>query len=94
MKIALIGYGKMGKAIEEIAIQKGHTINLKIDVSNAIELTKANLQQCDVAIEFTHPESAVKNIIACLEAGTPVVSGSTGWLANWEKVKNKCRDFS
>lgn len=94
MKIALIGYGKMGKAIEEIAIQKGHTINLKIDVSNAIELTKANLQQCDVAIEFTHPESAVKNIIACLEAGTPVVSGSTGWLANWEKVKNKCAELN
>jgi 4-hydroxy-tetrahydrodipicolinate reductase len=94
MKIALIGYGKMGKAIEEIALQKGHTINVKIDVTNMDELNKVNLQKCDVAIEFTHPESAVKNIITCLEAGIPVVSGSTGWLQHWQKVKNKCAELN
>jgi 4-hydroxy-tetrahydrodipicolinate reductase len=94
MKIALIGYGKMGKAIEEIALQKGHAINLKIDVTNIAELNTKNLQKCDVAIEFTHPDSAVKNIMACFEAGLPVVCGSTGWLKNWEEVKNKCTQLN
>lgn len=90
MKIALIGYGKMGKAIESIAIEKGYTIGLKIDANNIHELTAENLKQHDVAIEFTNPSSAVKNIMACLDAGIPIVSGSTGWLDKWEKVKNYC----
>lgn len=90
MKIALIGYGKMGKAIEEIALQRGHTVPLKIDISNLDEFTAANLQQCDVAIEFTGPHSAVENISRCLDAGIPVVSGSTGWLEQWDTIKNKC----
>ena len=92
MKIALIGYGKMGKAIEEIALQKGHTIGLKINAENIEELTSENLQKNDVAIEFTNPHSAVKNIMACLDAGIPVVSGSTGWLEKWEKVKHYCSE--
>jgi 4-hydroxy-tetrahydrodipicolinate reductase len=92
MKIALIGYGKMGKAIEAIALAKGHTVGLKIDMHNEHELTAENLQQHDVAIEFTGPHSAVKNIMACLDAGVPVVSGSTGWLEKWEKVKNYCQE--
>ncbi len=92
MKIALIGYGKMGKAIEEIALRKGHTINLKITSANAGELTRENLQLCDVAIEFTNPHSAVRNIMACLDAGVPVISGSTGWLDKMEKVKNYCTE--
>jgi 4-hydroxy-tetrahydrodipicolinate reductase len=58
------------------------------------DLNIQNLQKCDVAIEFTHPESAVKNIITCLEAGIPVVSGSTGWLQHWEKVRNKCAELN
>lgn len=90
MKIALIGYGKMGKAIEAIALERGHTVPLKIDISNIDEFTAANLQQCDVAIEFTSPHSAVENISKCLDAGTAVVSGSTGWLAQWDTIKNKC----
>ncbi|MBI3883009.1 MAG: 4-hydroxy-tetrahydrodipicolinate reductase [Sphingobacteriales bacterium] len=90
MKIALIGYGKMGKAIEEIAVQRGHSIELKIDINSLSEFTKENLQRCDVAIEFTSPHTAVQNIITCLEAGTPVVSGSTGWLNEWDKVKETC----
>jgi len=92
MKIALIGYGKMGKAIEEIAIQRGHDILLKIDVDNASEFTKENMQQCDAAIEFTGPHSALQNILKCLEFGIPVVSGSTGWLSNWNEVANKCKE--
>lgn len=90
MKIALIGYGKMGKAIERIALEKGHEIVLKIDLDNAAAFTAANLSGADVAIEFTGPHSAVDNIMKCLEYGVPVVSGSTGWLAQWDKVKNYC----
>jgi 4-hydroxy-tetrahydrodipicolinate reductase len=90
MKIALIGYGKMGKAIEEIAVQRGHTIVLKIDIDNIDSFTTGNLQQADVAIEFTSPHSAVENISKCLEAGIATVSGSTGWLEQWPLIKNKC----
>ena len=90
MNIALIGYGKMGKAVEEIALQKGHKVVLKIDINTMDQFTNDNLQQCDVAIEFTSPHSAVENIITCLHAGLPVVSGSTGWLQHWEEVKNAC----
>ena len=89
LNIALVGYGKMGKAIEEIALQRGHTVLLKIDIDTIADLTKENLQRCDVAIEFTSPHSAVNNILACLEAGISVVSGSTGWLQEWDKVKSK-----
>lgn len=90
MKIALIGYGKMGKAIEEIALQKGHTIGLKITSSNIADLTEVNLQECDVAIEFTNPESAVENIKLCIKAGVPVVCGSTGWVNQEQEIKNYC----
>ncbi|MEI9957445.1 MAG: 4-hydroxy-tetrahydrodipicolinate reductase [Ferruginibacter sp.] len=90
LKIALIGYGKMGKAIEAIALERGHTVPLKIDINNINSFTKENLQQCDVAIEFTGPHSAVENISKCLDAGTPVISGSTGWLQEWEVIKNIC----
>ena len=92
MKIALVGYGKMGKTIEEIALQRGHTIDLKIDTDNAASFTKENLQRCDVSIEFTGPHSAKENILKCIDAGIPVVSGSTGWLEDWEEVKNYCTE--
>ena len=90
LRIALIGYGKMGKAIEEIAIKRGHSIRLKIDIHSLADFTKQNLQQCDVAIEFTSPHTAVQNILTCLEAGIPIVCGSTGWLARWEEIKQAC----
>ena len=90
MKIALLGYGKMGKTIEEIAIQKGHTISLIIDVHNLHDLTKENLQKADVAIEFTTPENSVNNLLQCFDAGVPVVCGTTGWLNNFDKVKEIC----
>jgi 4-hydroxy-tetrahydrodipicolinate reductase len=92
MKIALIGYGKMGKAIEEIALLKGHEIVLKISDQNLEDFTKENLQVCDVAIEFTNPESAIANMRMCIDAGVPVVCGSTGWLAHEEDVKKYCTE--
>lgn len=85
--MALIGYGKMGKAIEAIAVERGHEIVLKITHENAGIMTADNLRLADVAIEFTGPESAVNNIKNCLQAGVPVVCGSTGWLQNWEAVR-------
>jgi len=90
MKIALIGYGKMGKAIEEIAIANGHLIVLKIDLSNIDEFTKDNLSQADVAIEFTSPHTAFNNVSKCLEYGIPVVCGSTGWLDKWNEIETLC----
>jgi 4-hydroxy-tetrahydrodipicolinate reductase len=92
MKIALIGYGKMGKAIEEIAIAKGHEIVLKIDVSNTSDFTKENIQKAHVAIEFTGPHTAFENISSCIEWGVPVISGSTGWLDQFEKAKKLCEE--
>ena len=89
MKIALIGYGKMGKAIEEIAITRGHTIVLKINESNLDEFNSENMSKADVAIEFTGPHSAASNIEKALEGGLPVVCGSTGWtgeLPHIEKI--------
>lgn len=91
MNIALIGYGKMGKAIEEIAIEKGHTIVLKIDENNTDEFNKENLSKADVAIEFTGPSAAFENIRKALNFGTPVVSGSTGWLDRMQEIKDLCK---
>lgn len=92
LKIALIGYGKMGKTIEVIALERGHTADIKIDNESMAEFTKENILQCDVAIEFTGPHSAKENILTCLDAGIPVVSGSTGWLKNWAEVTNFCKE--
>jgi 4-hydroxy-tetrahydrodipicolinate reductase len=94
MRIALIGYGKMGKAIEAIALAQGHTIGLAISSSNQQDFTAQNLAGCDVAIEFTNPHSAVKNIKQCIQAGVPVVCGSTGWLEQWEGVAAFCKQQS
>lgn len=90
MKIALIGYGKMGRAIEEIALSRGHEIVLKIDLDNQHDFTAEKLSAAEVAIEFTGPHSAVENLKKLFEAGIPVVSGSTGWLERWDEVKNYC----
>jgi 4-hydroxy-tetrahydrodipicolinate reductase len=94
MKIALIGYGKMGKAIEAAGIEAGHSFPLIIDVNNRHELTKETLQAVDAAIEFTGPHSAVENIKSCLAAGVPIVSGSTGWLEHWKEVADYCREVN
>jgi 4-hydroxy-tetrahydrodipicolinate reductase len=91
MKIALIGYGKMGKAIEEIAVARGHSVVLKVSIDNLEDNTIEKIKQADVAIEFTGPESAYENIIRCLDAGVPVVSGSTGWLSRMEAAREHCQ---
>jgi 4-hydroxy-tetrahydrodipicolinate reductase len=90
MNIALIGYGKMGKIIEEIALTRGHSVGLKIDLYNINDFNMDNLKKTDVAIEFTGPHSAYENVMKCLEAGIPVVCGSTGWLDQYEKVTEYC----
>jgi 4-hydroxy-tetrahydrodipicolinate reductase len=92
MKIALIGYGKMGKMIEQVARQRGHQVGLIIDLDNASELTPENLKGHDVAIEFTIPETAAQNISACFNARIPVVSGTTGWQTKFEAIKQRCID--
>jgi 4-hydroxy-tetrahydrodipicolinate reductase len=92
MRIALIGYGKMGKAIEAIALEQGHTIGLAISSGNQQDFTAQNLSGYDVAIEFTNPHSAVNNLKKCIAAGIPVVCGSTGWLEQWEEVAAFCKE--
>ncbi len=93
MKIALIGYGKMGKEIEKIAEKKGHQIIFKFDVNNQNEFTAENLKKADVAIEFTQPDSAYENYIKCFEANIPVVSGTTGWLDKLPEIKLQCTKY-
>jgi len=92
MNIVIIGYGKMGKMIESIAVERGHQIILKIDVDNLDEFTQENLEKAQVAIEFTKPETAFANITRCIEFGVPVVSGSTGWFNRLEEVKHFCTE--
>ena len=92
MKIALFGYGKMGKEIEKIAIERGHTINLKIDVNNINSISKGDLQKCDVAIEFSTPHSAISNMTICFDAALPVVVGTTGWYDKSEEIKKLCTE--
>lgn len=90
MKIALIGYGKMGHEIERILVSRGHTLPLIIDLNNTDQLTAENLAGCDVAIEFTTPATAYGNIVTCLKAGIPVVCGTTAWLDKLPEVKALC----
>jgi 4-hydroxy-tetrahydrodipicolinate reductase len=92
LKIALIGYGKMGNAIEEIALERGHEIVLKITSTNLVDFTKENLRKADVAIEFTNPENVINNLHACIEAQVPVVCGSTGWVEKEVEVEKYCTD--
>ena len=91
MKIAMLGYGKMGKKIEELAQTAGHEFILKIDHTNRHTLTPEILRQADVAIEFTEPTSAVENIKLCLTNGVPVVSGTTGWLEQYSSITELCK---
>jgi 4-hydroxy-tetrahydrodipicolinate reductase len=91
MKLALIGYGKMGQAIEEIALQRGHKIVLKIDVDNINEFTKENLAKADAAVEFTGPHSAYENVKKLMQTGTATVCGSTGWLEKLDEIQQLCK---
>lgn len=90
MDIALIGYGKMGKAIEEVAKQRGHDIVLKISSDNLKAFSESNLQMADVAIEFSTPDAVLDNVMTCLKAGVPIICGTTGWNEHIEKAKERC----
>src|ERR1035437_4440330 len=92
MRLALFGYGKMGKEIEQITLQRGHEIALKIDVNNINSIGKDDLKKCDAAIEFSTPASALSNMTKCFDAGVPVVVGTTGWYDKLEEVKMLCKE--
>jgi len=88
MKIALIGYGKMGHEIENVAVSRNHQIVLVVDKDNMADLTIENLTKADVAIEFSTPTAVFQNVKVCLEAGVPIVAGTTGWLDKLEEAKS------
>ena len=88
MKIALLGYGKMGQVIERIALERGHEIVLKKDETNTFE----GLSNADVAIDFSVPTAAVDNISSCFDANVPVISGTTGWLEHYDAVVALCNE--
>lgn len=97
MKFALIGYGKMGRAIEEVILEQQaqggpDEVVLKITGNNKADLTIENLRKADVAIEFTEPEAAIENIYKCFDAGVPVVVGTTAWLNRLDEVKSVCAE--
>lgn len=86
MKIALLGYGKMGKTIEKLALEKGHSVVFK----STSDSSEGNFEEAEVAIEFSSPEAAVLNITKALEAGIPIISGTTGWLEKYNEMVNLC----
>lgn len=88
MKIALLGYGKMGKAIEALAVKRGHQIVARIDVSNANDIEK--IGGADVVIEFSQPDAVAKNLLTCFEYKIPVVCGTTGWLDKKPQIEKEC----
>jgi 4-hydroxy-tetrahydrodipicolinate reductase len=90
MKIALFGYGKMGKEIEQVALQRNHSIVLKVNKENCGSLTKEQLQQADVAIEFSTPDTVIGNVYKCFDAQLPIVVGATGWYTRFEEIKSVC----
>jgi 4-hydroxy-tetrahydrodipicolinate reductase len=92
MKIALIGYGQMGRAIEEIAILRGHQIVCKITSSNLEYWDSEEFLNADVAIEFTRPDAAVANILKCIDRKIPVIVGTTAWLEQLPKVEKYCKE--
>jgi len=91
MKIALIGYGKMGHEIEKIALERGHEIVCTIDMNEEEKFSSPAFKSAEVAIEFTSPKSALHNYRQAFAAGVPVVSGTTGWLAQLDEIKEACR---
>ncbi|MEM6263136.1 MAG: 4-hydroxy-tetrahydrodipicolinate reductase [Bacteroidota bacterium] len=86
LKIALLGYGKMGKAIEQEATARGHEISFRIDQDNHKELSSITPSNTDAIIEFTHPDSFWRNLEACLTLGVPIISGTTGWYDERSKA--------
>ena len=94
MNIALIGYGKMGKTIEQLAISRGHNVPVKIDLENISDFNADTFSTIDVAIEFTSPHTALNNVLKCIEIKTPVVCGTTGWLSSLDQVEEKVANLN
>jgi len=92
MKIALLGYGKMGKELEQVALERNHRIVLRVDVDTISSLKDSELQSADVALEFTTPASAFENVMRCIHAGIPVVCGTTGWMERMDEIKKACKE--
>lgn len=92
MRVAIIGYGKMGHEIEQVLLSRGHSVALIIDQDNAHDLCAEKLAGVDVAIEFTTPTTAYSNVRTCIECATPVVSGTTGWHDKLEELQALCRE--
>jgi 4-hydroxy-tetrahydrodipicolinate reductase len=92
MKIALVGYGKMGREIEKIALQRGHEIVSVIDIDNQEDFDSTAFRSAEAAIEFTRPETAFANYQKCFERNIPVVAGTTGWLAHLDEVRKACKE--
>ena len=92
MRVAIIGYGKMGHEIEQVLLERGHSVALIIDQDNAHDLRAEKLAGVDVAIEFTTPTTAYTNVRTCIECGTPVVSGTTGWHDRLAELQALCRE--
>lgn len=92
MNIALFGYGKMGKEIEKLALERNHNVVLKVDENNINDLGQDDFMNVDVAIEFSVPQSAYGNINLCLDNHIPVVSGTTGWLDKLDKIIERCNN--
>jgi len=92
MKIALIGYGKMGKTIERIALERGHDIVSIIDIDNLNDFTSDTFKSAEVAIEFSAPTAAFDNYMKCFAANVPVVAGTTGWIDRMNDIKTICAE--
>lgn len=90
MRISLLGYGKMGKAIEAIAIERGHSIVFKIDLANVSDRSLINTSNTDVVIEFSSPHSALDNLEYCMKSGLKVICGTTGWINSKQMIEQLC----
>ncbi len=91
MNILIIGYGKMGKTIEQLALERNHSIVYKIDQNTDDSLEDIDASQVDVAIEFTQPDAAPDNLRFCIENNIPVISGTTGWLSQKDEIETLCK---
>lgn len=92
MNILILGYGKMGKAIEELAVDRGHVVKHKININNTNALKFIDASEVDVAIEFSEPSAAFENVKYCIEKGIPVVCGTTGWLDKKPEIETLCQE--
>jgi 4-hydroxy-tetrahydrodipicolinate reductase len=93
MRIAIIGYGKMGKEVEKIALKRYHEVSLKIDSLNELETNREELRFCNVAIDFSQPNAAINNILTCFEENVPIVVGTTGWYDKLAEISTICEDL-